>query len=336
MHFSRKAACVMQLAQEDPFVRLTDPFRRELLAHCYRMTGSLQDAEDLVQETYIRAWRSYDRFEGRSSMRLWLYRIATNVCLTALEHHSRRLLPSGLGPPSDDPDHPLSALEKDTWIQPLPGPPMDTADPATIVAARDSVRLALIAALQHLPAKQRVALILRDVLAWRANEVADLLGTTGAAVNSLLQRARTQLRRVAPAEDHPAELFEPGLRALLDQYITAFQNADINALMEVLRDDVALEMPPNIQWFTGRATVGQFLRNNVLARPDMARMFPTTANGQPAVAAYWRGNDDSYRAHALQVLTITHTGISRIVSFNDPELFPNFGLARVLTAEQPR
>ncbi|WP_426504460.1 sigma-70 family RNA polymerase sigma factor [Dactylosporangium sp. McL0621] len=321
---------------EDEFVRLTDPFRQELLAHCYRMMGSFEDAEDLVQETYVRAWRSYDDFERRSSLRVWLYRIATNVCLTALEHHSRRLLPSGLGAPSDDPDHPLSVLETGAWLQPLPGLPGDAADPAAIVTSRDSVRLALIAALQHLPAKQRAALILRDVLAWRAIEVAELLGTTSAAVNSLLQRARAQLQRVSPTEDEQTDLSEPGLRALLDQYIAAFENADVKALVGVLRDDVALEMPPNVEWFSGRVAVGRFLERNVLAGPGLTRMLPITANGQPAVAAYWRENDGSYRPHALQVLTITRTGVSRIVSFNDPGLFPAFGLAGVLAPETPR
>ncbi|WP_380128060.1 sigma-70 family RNA polymerase sigma factor [Dactylosporangium cerinum] len=324
------------MEDEDAFVRLTHPFRQELLAHCYRMMGSFQDAEDLVQETYVRAWRSYHDFEGRSSTRLWLYRIATNVCLTALDHHSRRLLPSGLGPPSDDPDHPLSVLERSAWLQPLPGSPGDATDPAVIVGSRDSVRLALIAALQHLPAKQRVALILRDVLAWRATEVAELLGTTSAAVNSLVQRARVHLQRVSPTEDGPADIPEPSLRALLDKYIAAFENADVNALVGALRDDVALEMPPNVEWFSGRTAVVRFLERNVFAGPGLARLVPTTANGQPAVAIYWRASDGSYRPHALQVLTITPAGISHVVSFNDPELFPAFALADELVPGPPR
>jgi RNA polymerase sigma-70 factor (ECF subfamily) len=300
------------------------------------MMGVFQDAEDLVQETYVRAWRSYRNFDGRSSLRWWLYRIATNVCLTALQHHSRRLLPSGLGPPSDDPDHPLSVLENGAWIQPLPGSPAEAGDPAAIVAARDSVRLAFVAALQHLPAKQRAVLILRDVLAWRASEVAELLGTTSAAVNSLLQRARAQLERVAPAEDELADLSEPGQRALLGDYIAAFENADVDALVGVLRDDVALEMPPHVEWFSGRATVGRFLAGRILAGAGRIRMLPTTANGHPAVAAYWRANDGIFRPHALQVLTITPAGISRIVSFNDPELFPAFERAGVLAYEALR
>jgi RNA polymerase sigma-70 factor, ECF subfamily len=319
------------LRAEDEFVRLAHPFRRELLAHCYRMSGSVDDAEDLVQETYVRAWRSYEDFERRSSLRVWLYRIATNVCLTALEHRGRRSLPSGLGAPSADPDHPLSVLEERAWVQPLPGSAGDWADPATIVASRDGIRLALIAALQHLPAKQRVALILRDVLVWRASEVAELLGTTSAAVNSLLQRARAQLRRVAPVPDEQVGLAEPDLRVLLGQYIAAFENADVAALVGVLRDDVALEMPPNVEWFSGRAAVGRFFERNVFTGPGVIRMLPITANGQPAVAAYRRDDDGCHRPHAVQVLTVTPVGISRVVSFNDPGLFPAFELADVLT-----
>jgi RNA polymerase sigma-70 factor (ECF subfamily) len=315
----------------DDFVRLTDPFRRELLTHCYRMLGSLHDAEDLVQETYVRAWRSFDRFEGRSSIRVWLYRIATNVCLTALEHHSRRSLPSGLGGPSDDPERRLSPLTNHDWLQPLPDPQQEQdSDPALIVESRDSVRLALIAAMQHLPAKQRVVLILRDVLAWRAAEVAELLDATPAAVNSLLQRARTQLEKVAPTEENQSDIAEPALRALLEQYISAFEMADITALIGVLREDVALEMPPNLAWFSGRASVGRFIDSQVFTAPGVIRMLPTAANGRPAVAAYWRGTDGLHRPHAVQVLTIVVGGISRIVSFNDPGLVVAFGLPAVL------
>jgi RNA polymerase sigma-70 factor (ECF subfamily) len=323
------------MSDNEEFTRLADPFRPELLVHCYRMLGSIHDAEDLVQETYLRAWRSYDSFEGRSSLRFWLYRIATSACLTALGHRSRRLLPSGLGASSDDPDRPLSLAPPGIeWVQPLPDPLSDpmTADPAAIVVSRGSVRLALIAALQHLPAKQRAVLILRDVLAWRAAEVADLLGTTTAAVNSALQRARAQLERVAPAEGELAEPAEPGHRALLDQYVSAFENADIAALLRLLRDDVALEMPPNRTWFAGRTAVGRFIAAKVFAGPGMTRMVRTTANGQPAVAAYVRAHDGVYHAHAVQVLTITHTGISRIVSFNDSGLFAAFGLPAILGA----
>ncbi|TCN33410.1 RNA polymerase sigma-70 factor (ECF subfamily) [Kribbella orskensis] len=332
-----ETAQIAVTSDDEEFARRIDPFRQELLSHCYRMLGSINDAEDLVQETYLRAWRSYGRFEGRSSLRVWLYRIATNVCLSALEHRSQRLLPSGLGAPSDDPERPLTIAPVETaWVQPLPGSPAEPpTDPAVIVAARDSVRLALIAALQHLPAKQRVVLILRDVLAWRAAEVADLLGNTTVAVNSLLQRARAQLERVAPTEDGQTDPTDPRVRALLDQYVSAFEGADITALMAVLRDDAALEMPPNLTWFSGRAAVVRFLEKNVFTGHAAIRMIRITANAQPAVATYWL-DDGVYRPHALQVLTITSSGISRIVSFNDPQLFPTFDLPVTLAPEEHR
>ncbi|WP_454320507.1 sigma-70 family RNA polymerase sigma factor [Streptomyces phaeoluteigriseus] len=316
----------------EEFVRLAEPFRPELLAHCYRIVGSVHDAEDLVQETYLRAWRSYGGFEGRSSLRFWLYRIATTTCLTALEHRSRRLLPSGLGAASEDPDQHLPLGQPGTeWLQPLPAPQSDpvTADPATIVASRGSVRLALIAALQHLPAKQRAVLILRDVVAWRAAEVADLLDTTPAAVNSALQRARAQLERIAPVEEELAEPDEPDRRALLDQYMSAFENADVDALLRLLRSDVVLEMSPHTTWFAGRSVVGRFIAAKVLAGPGVVRMVPVTANGQPGVAAYI-ARDGVHRAHAVQVLTMTRTGISGMVSFNDPDLFSSFALPTTL------
>ena len=197
----------------DEFARLTDPFRPELLAHCYRMLGSVHDAEDQVQETMIRAWRSYGEFEGRSSLRTWLYRIATNACLRALENSSRRPLPSGLGAPGEDPDAPLAVARPEVpWLQPIPDALVSAgpADPADIVASRQSVRLALIAALQYLPARQRAVLILRDVLGWRAAEVADLLGTSTAAVNGMLQRARARLEQAAPDRGRDSRACRPG------------------------------------------------------------------------------------------------------------------------------
>jgi RNA polymerase sigma-70 factor, ECF subfamily len=325
------------MSVDEEFTRLTTPYRPELMAHCYRMLGSIHDAEDLVQETYLRAWRSYEGFEGRSSLRTWLYRIATSACLTALEHRSRRLLPSGLGGPSDNPDQGLTFGQSGVrWLQPIPDTLMDvtTEDPAAIVASRSSVRLALIAALQHLPVRQRVVLILRDVLAWRASEVAELLGTSTAAVNSALQRARTQLERMAPLEDEVAEPVAGERRALIDQYAVAFENADIEALLRLLRDDVALEMPPNEVWFAGRESVGRFLAFNILRVPGRTRAVLTTANGQPAVATYWLGDDGVFHAHGIQVLTVAPGGITRIVIFRDPDLFPVFGLAPTLEADR--
>ena len=313
----------------EEFAQLTDPYRSELLAHCYRMLGSVDDAEDQVQETLLRAWRAYGDFEGRSSMRTWLYRIATNTCLRALETRTRRPLPSGLGAPTEDPGGPVPAALLDVpWLQPIPdsltGRGAD--DPATIIAARASMRLALIAALQYLPPRQRAVLILRDVLGWRAAEVADLLGTSTAAANSALQRARAQIASLAPAEDDILEPDDPKLRDLLMRYATAFETADVAGLTALLRADAVLEMPPLAIWFAGRDLVSQFLTDRVLIRPGKFALTAAAANGQPSVAAYQRTDDGDYCAHAIQVLTVGAAGISRIVSFNDGGLFPAFGL----------
>jgi RNA polymerase sigma-70 factor (ECF subfamily) len=314
-------------ASED-FTSLTGQFRVELLAHCYRMLGSAEEAEDLVQETYLRAWRSYDGFEGRSSVRTWLYRIATNVCLTAIERRGRRPLPSGLGAPGEDPDATVMASPEVPWLQPIPDALLvaEHDDPAAAAVLRAGVRLAMVAALQYLSARERAMLILRDVLEWPAGQVADLLGTTTTAVNSGLRRARGRLARALPAEDGVAEPAEPGRRALLDRFAEAFENADVNGLAELLREDVALEMPPLLTWFAGRQTVARFFALRTLDMPGRFRMVPVEANGQPSFAAYQRGRDGLYRAHAVLVLTVTTTGIARIVIFLDPGLFRVFDL----------
>ena len=312
----------------EDFTSATGRFRGELLAHCYRMLGSAEEAEDMVQETYLRAWRSYAGFEGRSSVRTWLYRIATNACLTALERRSRRPLPSGLGAPSGDPETPVVAGPEMPWLQPLPGALLaaERADPASVTASRAGIRLAFVAALQHLSARQRAVLILRDVLEWPAAEVANLLGTTTTAVNSGLRRARAQLAQALPAEDELAEPAEPDRRALLDRFAAALENADVTALAQLLAEDVALEMPPALTWFTGRPAVVAFTASQLLTEPGALRLVPVAANGQPAFAVYRRESGTAYHAHALQVLTVTATGIARIVAFTDPGLFASFGL----------
>ena len=310
------------------FAAVTEPFRRELLAHCYRMLGSIHDAEDLVQETYLRAWRAFGRFEGRSSVRRWLYKIATMACLTALETRSRRPLPSGLGAPLDDHRVALASGEPSVaWLQPAPDA---LFDPAAIVAGRTGVRLAFIAALQYLPARQRAVLTLRDVLAFRTAEVAEILDTTTAAVDSALRRARAQLAEAGPIEDDLAEPDEDVQRALLDGYVDAFTRADADALVNLLRADVELEMPPIPTWFTGRQAVVGFMGSRVLRRMDQWRMVPTRANGQPAAVAYLRTEDGRYEAHGVEVLTLIGDRIARITAFNDASLVPTFGLARAL------
>ena len=299
------------------FAALAAPFRGELLAHCYRMLGSIHDAEDVVQDTFVRAWRGYERFEGRSSLRRWLYTIATRACLTALERAARRPLPSGLGAPADDHRVALGPAADDVpWLQPVPDALLEQpgADPASVVAARAGIRLAFVAALQHLPARQRAVLILREVLAWPAGDVAEMLGTSVAGVNSALQRARAHLRELALVAD---DVVEPaGQRAVLDGYIAAFERADVDRLADLVRADVELEMPPQPVWFTGRDAVLGFLGSRILRRPGLWRLVPITANGQPAALVY----EHDTGPHGLAVLTLVERRIARITAFNDPSL----------------
>jgi RNA polymerase sigma-70 factor (ECF subfamily) len=316
------------------FVRDTEPYRRELIAHCYRMLGSAHDAEDVVQETYLRAWRGYRDFENRSSVRTWLYRIATNACLTALGHTSRRMLPSGLGGPAGDPHGEPEAAPNVTWLQVIPDSWVD--DPASVVTSRESLRLALVASLQHLPAQQRAVLLLRDVLAFPAADVATMLDISVTAVKSALQRARTRLQDVAPSADEIIEPTEPRARELLEKYMTAFENADTSLLEDALRHDAALEMVGSRTWFAGRTTCLPFLAEVVGAQGDWS-MVAIAANGQPAAAAYRRDEDGVLRAFGIALLDVTATGITRIVVFGDPGLVTLFGLPlirEVATAER--
>jgi RNA polymerase sigma-70 factor, ECF subfamily len=317
-----------ELAQRT-FAERTEPFRRELLAHCYRMLGAADEAEDLVQETYLRAWRGYGSFEGRSSLRTWLYRIATNACLTALEQRGRRALPSGLGGPSGDPDTPPPAAEPGLgWVQPVPDTLVisGASDPAAIVATRESVRLALIASLQYLPPRQRAVFLLREVLGVPAAEVAAMLGTSAVAVKSALQRARARIEEVdLESADDLIEPEDPRARELLGQYIAGFEHADIEALEKALRADAAIEMTGSRTWFSGRVTCLRYLAHVIGAAGDW-RMIPARANGQPAAAAYYRDGDGAYQALGVAVLTVTSAGIARITVFGGgADLVARFG-----------
>ncbi len=309
-------------AQED-FIEQAAPFRAELIAHCYRMLGSVYDAEDLVQETYLRGWRAYEAFEERAALRTWLYRIATTACLRALESRARRVLPAGLGGGSVDPDVDLEGSGGTyPWLEPIP----DALAPESAFTARQSVRLAVVTALQELPARQRAVLILRDVVQFSAAEVAELLETTPAAVNSALQRARAHLAEVAPTEESVSEPDDAERRVLVDRYCAAFENNDLPALTVLLRADVRLEMPPIPVWFTTRDAVTRFLAIRAFAKAGDLVMVPTAANGQPAVAEYRRGTDGVLRAHSIQVLTPGTGGIAAITVFLEPRLFAAFGL----------
>ncbi len=322
-----------QSATTTDFVDLDERFRPELLAHCYRMLGSVHDAEDLVQETYLRAWRSIDRFEGRSSMRTWLYRIATNACLTALESRSRRPLPTDLGADSSDPRGALVQQPEVSWLEPVPDAMVagERHDPASIVASRESIRLAFIAALQLLPPRQRAVLILRDVLRWRAAEVADLLDTTTVAVNSMLQRAHAQIDAAAVTENDVDEPTDPAQRALLERYVRAFESYDVTAIVKLFSEDAVWEMPPYTGWYQGAETIGTLIATNCPAsgRGDMT-LVPTSANGQPAFAVYMKDDEGAHRAFQLHVLETSRARVTHVVSFFDVSLFTAFGLPDVL------
>ncbi len=306
------------------FSATAEPYRRELLAHCYRMTGSLHDAEDLVQETLLRAWKAYDRFEGKSSVRTWLHRIATNTCLTALESRQRRPLPTGLGGASSDPTAELVDGAEVPWLEPLPDP---AGDPSAIVGTRESVRLAFVAALQHLSARQRAVLLLRDVLQWKAAEVADAIGASTAAVNSLLQRARAQLDSVGPSADDP--LAAPDSTDAQDQlrrYIAAFEAYDMDRLVDIFTSEAIWEMPPFTGWYQGPQAIITLIHQQCPAElPGDMRMLPLTANGQPAAAMYMR-DGDGHVPFQLHVLDVTDQGVTRVVAFLDTALFAKFGL----------
>ena len=309
-------------AQED-FIEQAAPFRAELIAHCYRMLGSVHDAEDLVQETYLRGWRAYAAFEERAALRTWLYRIATTACLRAMENRARRVLPAGLGAATVDPEADVDASKGGYhWLEPLP----DALTPETAFSAKQSVRLALVTALQELPARQRAVLILRDVVQFSATEVAELLETTPAAVNSALQRARAHLADVAATDDDVAEPEDKDRLALIERYCAAFENADVAALTELLQADVKLEMPPFAMWFTGRDAVIRFLTVRAFTAAGDVAMIPTGANGQPAVAEYRRTADGVMRAHSIHVLGIGPDGIGAMTVFLDPTLFSAFGM----------
>jgi len=323
----------VNITVEADFAAAAAPFRHELVVHCYRLLGSVDDAEDVTQETLIRAWKARERYDPeRASLRTWLYRIATNACLTALQSRPRRPLPSGLGAASDDPDAPLLPDFEVPWLQPLPDTYLrrDLADPLATAAERDRVRLALIAAMQYLPPRQRAVLVLRDVLQFTAAEVAGQLETSTAAVNSALQRARTAIAAAAPEESGLLKPDDRAVRETIERYIRAFEAADVNALVTLLTDDAVLEMPPVPLWYAGRIDYGRFIARVFAARGGGWRMIPAEANGQPALAAYCPDNAGTLRLHTLQVLTVTTRGITRNVVFQDPRVFDAFKLAKTL------
>jgi RNA polymerase sigma-70 factor, ECF subfamily len=303
-------------------------YRGELVAYCYRMLGSFHEAEDLVQETMLRAWKARDRYDpSRASVRTWVYRIAANVCLSALQGRARRPLPSGLGAPSDDPAAPLTPAADIPWLQPFPDARYDTG-------TRTDMRLALVAAMQVLPPRQRAVLVLREVLEFSAAEVAGQLGTTVPAVNSALQRARAALTDVAAGE--VSEPGDPEVREAIDQYVQAFETADVPAIVRLLTDDAVMEMPPVPLWYRGSRDYGLFMERVFKMRGPGWRMTRLTANGQPALAAYSPEPGGGHALHSLQVFTVTGGLVAYNVVFADPRVAGAFDLPERLSPGEPR
>jgi len=318
------------------FVQLAEPLRRELKVHCYRMLGSLHEAEDAVQETYLRAWRSFASFDGRGSFRAWLYRIATNVCLDALSGrgHERRFLPDQRAPATSEmPDgRPASDVE---WLEPYPDADLegiadDAPNPEARYTSRQAVQLAFVAVIQQLPPRQRAVLLLRDVLGWSAAEVATLLGGSTASVNSVLQRSRETMARHHAASRPPADApTDPGQKKLLERYVQAWEVLELEDFVSLLKEDATYTMPPLPQWYAGRAAIRGFFAYSFKLYGGF-RLLPTAANRQPAFAAYSRrGTDGPWSAHSLHVLELEPDGISRLTLFakpTGPALFAAFGL----------
>jgi RNA polymerase sigma-70 factor, ECF subfamily len=319
---------------EDAFGRLVGPHRDELHALCYRMLGSVPDAEDALQDALLRAWRGLSRFAGRSSVRTWLYTIATNACLKAIERRPRRVLAADYGPPASPGDGPAEPLVESVWIDPYPDEKLGLQDgfaaPEARYERRESVELAFIAALQHLPARQRAVLILRDVLGFSAREVAETLDATPASIDSALQRAHKSVDARLPERSQQATLRALGdvaLREVVDGYVSAWESADVDAVVAMLAEDALLAMPPIPTWFSGREAVAGFLRGRPLSGRRRWRVVATRANGQLAFGHYtWEEGAGSFRPHSVNVVALQGARIAEITAFLDPGAIVRFGL----------
>jgi RNA polymerase sigma-70 factor (ECF subfamily) len=308
---------------EEAFRRLVEPHRRELQAHCYRMLGSLYDAEDALQDTLLRAWRGLSRLERRASLRPWLYKIATNACLDAIARRPKRVLPIDYGPPADPHDGPGQPIVESVLMEPYPDETLGLEDgfaaPEARYELRESVELAFVAALQHLPATQRAVLILREVLGFSAQDTAQSLETTVASVNSALQRARKTVDERLPEQSQQSTLRalgDDGLREIVDRYVEAWQRRDVEAVVAMLAEDATFAMPPLATWFEGREAIATFLAGWPLSGDWRWRPVPARANGQPALAFYaWDPDEQSYLPFALNVLTLRGRQISDVTAF---------------------
>ncbi len=323
----RRIQAVRESAVAAPEFGELEQYRTQLTAYCYRMLGSPFDAEDAVQETLVRAWRGVEGFEGRAALRSWLYRIASNVCFDMLKSSQRRARPMDLGPALEPIESNLHVPADARWIEPIPDTMVAGDDPAEVAVARESVRLALVAALQHLPSRQRAVLILRDVLRWEASEVAELLGTTVASVNSGLQRARATL---AKSKLSPSDVHQPlsaADRQLLERYVVAFERYDLEGLTSLIREDAVQSMPPYDMWLRGRDDIlSWWFGPGIECRGS--RVLPTVgANGRPAFGQYKPSPNGGYEPWALQVLELSDGRLAELTFFLDTaRLFPLFGL----------
>jgi RNA polymerase sigma-70 factor (ECF subfamily) len=323
------AAPLSELNESD-YQRLVEPHRAELHAHCYRMLGSVQDAEDALQEALIRAWKSLARFEGRSSLRSWLYKIATNTCLDAIARRPKRVLPIDHGPATDPQVGPGEPLVESVWIEPYPDEQLGLADgfaaPEARYEQRESVELAFVAALQHLPANQRAVLICREVLGFSAKEVAEALETTTASVNSALQRARASVEEKMPEQTQQATLRALGddeVKRLVDEYMAAWERDDVDTVVSMLAEDAAFSMPPLRSWFGPRDQIEEFLVGFPMSGQWRWRAVATQANGQPAIGYYtWDEEAQAYLAFALNVLTFRGSLISDVTAFVTRSIAP--------------
>jgi RNA polymerase sigma-70 factor (ECF subfamily) len=323
-----------QLGDEAAFESLVTGYRSELQAHCYRMLASVHDAEDVMQEVLLRAWRALPDFRGRSSLRTWLYRIATNSCLNLIESRSRRFLPVDLGPSVEE-----TSTAEAFWIEPFPESSAardeGLASPAGRYELRESLELAFVAALQHLPPNQRAALILRDVLGFAAKDAAEMLDTTTAAINSALQHARKTVEARVPERSQQMtlrELGDTGLRRVVERYVRALEDADIDAVVSMLAQDATWSMPPMSAWYQGHEAISRFL----IAGPFTVdwRHLATEANGQPAVACYaWDETAGAYLAKVIDVLSLDGEQITAVTAFVEPSLFPRFNLPTQLPVD---
>ena len=316
------------------FGMLTEPYRGELTSHCYRMLGSLQDAEDMVQETLLRAWRKLESFAGRATLRAWLYKIATNACLDELRRRPKRAFPPALRGPMIPGETPLPPVFDPIWLEPFPDELLAPRehDPAARYESRESITLAFLSALHTLAPRQRSVLILCDVLDWQANEVADLLDTSVASINSLLYRARSRMEAgysVQTYQQIKASQVDPGTGKLLERYVQAWETADVDSLVALLSEDATFPMPPFPQWRQGRPAIRALVSNTILAGEAAGRWLlkPVRANGTYGFAWYRLDEvSSSYHAFAIQVLTIRGDLISDVTTFGFPNLFPHFGL----------